>query len=503
MHFKIAKAQPLQISTALLVVGCFEGELHNTQAPVHAFNESTGGALLRQAKLEGFTGASGQTLVHFSDGKLQAKRVLLVGLGSAHKSNLESLRKALTAVFHKAKALKVTDITVTDLRPAGGEVTAFQFGEAVASYAGMIDYVINHAKTAKAGHKKEVRINRVQASVVFNQEQVLSGMEAGAAIARAVNKARDLTNMPAGDLTPRRLAVYAQRLARQFPGAIECKVFGRRELEKMGAGALLAVARGSNQEPVLIELTYTPPGGATSEVLGFVGKSITFDSGGLDIKTADGMRTMKRDMAGGASVLAAIGAVAALKLPISVKAFMAATENMVDAKSYKPGDVLVTMSGLTVEVDNTDAEGRLSLADAIEYARRQGVTRIIDLATLTGAIRSYGGDVGAGAFGNTPEYTARVLAAAESAGERLGELPMWPELRSANHTDMADLKNSGGDPGSVTAAWFIREFAGETPWVHLDIAGCSYRNRELGPDPKGATGYGVRTLVELARIYCK
>ncbi len=499
MKFRTVNSEAPGYRSPLFIVGCFEDE-----APRAIPDGIVAGALARQARVEGFSGTCGATMVAFTDFPLAPERVLVVGLGPRDSFDLRAERKALTAAFRQVKSLKVASVTVAAEGLCGPQVSESLFGETLAVVAGLVDYVINHFKTARGGHKPEVHLKTVRVLTgAADQEAVHQGLSAGRAIAQAVNLARDLSNLPAGMLTPLKLAAAARRVAAASGGTIQAKVLRKPELEKLGAAALLAVSQGSSQEPCLIELTYTPPTGATAEVLGFVGKSITFDSGGLDLKTADGMRTMKRDMAGGASVLGAIGAVAALRLPISVKAVLAATENMPDGNSYKPGDVLNTLAGLTVEVDNTDAEGRLSLADAIEYAKRQGVTRVIDLATLTGSIREFSGDVGAGAFGNTPAYTREVLEAAAACGELLGELPMWEELRAANHTDIADLKNSGGSPGSVTAAWFLREFAGTTPWVHLDIAGSSYRTRELGMDPKGATGYGVRTLVELARLYSR
>jgi leucyl aminopeptidase len=486
-----------QVYADVLLVGCHEdgvGYCLNT-----ALGTECGAAATRQAQAMGFTGALEQSFIFFPDSRVNAKLVVVYGLGVGHKLDAPALRKALAVAFKEAKKLKAATVSVAQLHWAG----SLAYGEIVTTCAGLIDYVPNHYKTGRAGQKPETHVKELVVGVDPNHlAHVKSGLKSGRICADAVNLARDLSNEPANILTPRKLADEALKVAAKSGGTIEAKILGRRELKRLGANAILAVSQGSSQEPYLIELTYTPPTGATAEVLGFVGKSVTFDSGGLDIKGADGMRTMKRDMSGGAVVLAAIKAVAALELPISVKAVMAATENMPDGKAYKPGDVIVkTLAGLSVEVDNTDAEGRLTLADAIEYAKRRGVTRVIDLATLTGSVREFGGDVMAGAFGNDAEFTEKVLAAAGRSGELVGVLPMANELRSANHTDIADLKNSGGSPGSVTAAWFLREFAGETPWVHLDIAGVSYRTRELGLDPKYATGFGVRTLVELARAY--
>lgn len=495
-NFKAAS----DLKADVLMVGCFESELRAGLET--ALGAECGGVAARQAAAVNFTGKVGECLVHFPDGKVAAKQVVVFGLGDRQRLYASEFRKALTPAFRKVRELKAAEVAVAPLPTHQVPLGSQDFGETLALCAGLIDYEINHFKTERGGHKPLQHLEKL--TVMTNSgfpKRVRQGLENGKAIAKAVNRARDLSNLPANILTPKRLAQEAVKVCAESGGLIQPNILRRKAIEKLGADALLAVSAGSSQEPYLIELTYTPPSGRTDQVLGFVGKSVMFDSGGLDLKTADGMRTMKRDMAGGAAVLAAIAAIAALRLPISVKAFMAATENMPDGNSYKPGDVIVkTLGGLSVEVDNTDAEGRLTLADAIEFAKRQGVTQVIDLATLTGSIREFGGDVVAGAFGNNSEFTKTVLTAAERGGELMAEVPMFEEFRQANHSDIADLKNSGGSPGSVTAAWFIREFVGKTPWVHLDIAGVSYRTRELGLDPKHSTGYGVRTLVELARI---
>ena len=335
---------------------------------------------------------------------------------------------------------------------------------------------------------------------IESANEMFRGLRAGFQVAASVNLARDLANEPAGTLTPTKLAAVAKAVAAGNE-QLSIKVFDHKQLKKMGAHALLAVAQGSDEKPCLIDIVYSPVGSNESDpvALTLIGKSVTFDSGGLDIKAADGMRNMKRDMSGGGVTLAAIQAIAALGLNIKVRCVMAATENMINGRAYKPGDVLQTMKGLTVEVDNTDAEGRLTLADAIEYAKRQGDTTIVDLATLTGAVKMMTGDVGACIFGNNDEFTNQVFSAATSQNERLLPVPMWEEFKDSNRSDMADLKNSGGAPGSTTAAFFLRAFAGEEiKWCHVDIAGVAFRDRDMGPDPRGATGYGVRTLVELA-----
>lgn len=501
-----APSAVLSASTQVLLVGVFENDFPN--GPAAEVNTACGGSLVGQARTESFKGTVGQTLVHFNNNAIGAERVLLYGLGGADKFSVATLRAALTAAFLKVQGLKQNEVTVARVSLDGTGVSAFEFGRTLAEISGMVDYVINHQKTEKAGFKAEVRVTDLKVMARADEAgPVKRGMEAGRIVASAVNNARDLVNMPAGQCTPNFLATQAQRLQTRTKGAVKVRLVRRAELRKLGLNAFLAVSQGSVQEPVLIELTYDPANAVSPDFLGLVGKSITFDSGGLDLKPADGMRLMKGDMAGGAAVLSAIGAIAALKLPVRVKAYMAATENMPDGKSYKPGDVLTTMAGLTVEVDNTDAEGRLTLVDAIEYARRiGGVTRIIDLATLTGAVRQTCGYVGAGAFGNTDEWTAQVIAAGASVGERLFAMPMWPELAKANDSELADLKNSGGaafGAGSSTAALFISRFAEGIPWVHLDIASVAVRSVRFEADPAGATGFGTRTLVALVEAIAR
>lgn len=502
MKFTTSKISLAQVETGLLLIGVYENQLDKGYAA--AINSAGENALAAQAAIEGFTGQVGQTQVYYPGLSMAATRVLLYGLGERRKLDVHTLRKALLAAFRKARELKVAEITVGEVPLAGTRLTRYQFAETVATWAGLIDYEVFHNKTDHRGFKPQVHVDDLRILTTRGGTDALrDGLINGRNIAESVNLARDLSNMPAGHLTPLAFARYAQQVADESEGTITPRFVHMEELKAMGAGLFLAVNQGSAEPCVLIELTYTPPTGATETVLGLVGKTITFDSGGLDLKTADGMRGMKHDMSGGAAVLAAIKAIAALKLPVSVKAYFAATENMPDGRAVKPGDVLVSLNGITVEVDNTDAEGRLTLADAIEFAKRQGVTHIVDVATLTGAIRQVNSDVAAGLFTNKDAFGRLVLAAGVRAGENHEMLTMWPELRDCNKAVGADLKNTGGPggAGATTAAWFIREFAGEDiPWVHLDIASVAFRDRELGADPKGGTGASTRTLIELARM---
>jgi len=281
---------------------------------------------------------------------------------------------------------------------------------------------------------------------------------------------------------------------------LECEVLERGELERLGMGALLGVAQGSAEPPALIVVRYRPPAAASAAHLGLVGKGVTFDTGGISIKPAEGMEKMKYDMCGGAAMLGAMRAIAQLKPPLAVTAFIPCVENMPGSRAQRPGDIVTAMSGKTIEVLNTDAEGRLILADALAYARRLGCTHLVDAATLTGAIVVALGHIYVGLFSNNDAMRDRVLSAARAEGERMWPMPLDDEYRDMIKSTIADIQNvgSGKGGGASTGAAFLREFTGDTPWVHLDIAGTAWLD-EAKPDmPKGPTGLPVRTLVRLA-----
>jgi leucyl aminopeptidase len=321
--------------------------------------------------------------------------------------------------------------------------------------------------------------------------------QAGSAMANATARARDWVNEPANYMTPSRLAALATEIAKE--AGLEITIIDREQLRALDMGAFLGVAVGSDEPPKFITIRHNGRGSGPPDIA-FVGKGITFDSGGISIKPSEGMGDMKGDMAGGAAVISAMGAIAALKLGVNVMAVVAATENLPSGKAFKPGDILKSMSGKTIEIITTDAEGRLTLADAIAYARKEGARRIVDIATLTGAMRVALGDHCTGAFANNQELVQKVIAAGEDAGERVWQMPMFEEYKDQNKSDVADLKNSGGrNAGAITAAQFLAEFAGDTPWVHLDIAGTNMSEKERGYVVKGATGIPVRMLVNLAR----
>ena len=322
------------------------------------------------------------------------------------------------------------------------------------------------------------------------------GCKTGRIIAEANNLARDLINEPANYMTPSDLAKVAEKLAKTH--GLGLTVLNREQIEKEGMGALLGVAQGSSQPPKLIVLSYKGHK-KSSNTMGFIGKGITFDSGGISIKMSDNMWEMKGDMAGAAATMAALTAIAQLKPKVNVTAIIPATENLPGGKALKPGDILKAMNGKTIEVVNTDAEGRLILADALGYAVKQGLSPLVDIATLTGACHIALGDICSGILGNSQELIDKVVKAGAAAGERLWQLPMYEEYKEQNKSEVADIKNSGGRwGGAITGAQFLSEFVGDKPWAHIDIAGTFITSKEHGYLVKGATGVGVRTLVNFA-----
>ncbi|MGA0276017.1 MAG: leucyl aminopeptidase family protein, partial [Dehalococcoidia bacterium] len=329
-------------------------------------------------------------------------------------------------------------------------------------------------------------------------DQITTGMTIARAVAEAENLARDLVNEPANKLSPSDLADIATSLARE--NGISSVVLEREDAAKLGMGAYLGVAQGGDRPPKFIHLSYEGDSANPENNIWLIGKGITFDSGGISLKPGAGMGKMKGDMGGGASVIAAMGAIAKIKPAINVHAVCAATDNMPGGSAQKPGDVVTAVNGMTIEVDNTDAEGRLTLADAIGYAQSKGASKIVDIATLTGAARIALGDGVSPVFGNDDDLITAVLDSSKEAGESMWLLPLDPVTRLQNNSSVADLKNTGGrGGGSTTAAHFIAEFAGDTPWVHIDIAATSMLDRTRGWMPAGATGVPTRSLVNLVR----
>lgn len=412
------------------------------------------------------------------------KRVIVVGLGAADELTSEGVRGAFAKAVKQAKAMPVK--TAALFVPDGDYAAAVTEGAALAMYA------FNAFKTAEEA-------TLVHCTVVGPEtEKLRAGVARGEAYAQAIATARDLVNRPPNDLTPEALAAFAQTLAKSFEN-VSVTVHDEAWAEAQGMGAFLAVARGASTKPRFIEVNYRGAGDNGSYVL--VGKGVTFDSGGLSLKTGAGMMTMKGDMAGAATVLAALQAVAALQLPVNVTALVPALENMPDGDALRPGDIVTARNDVTIEVLNTDAEGRLALADALSYASTFDPLAVIDVATLTGAVaRALGRGVAAGLFGNNDGLITELEVAAVDAGEQVWELPIFPQHRKEIAGTISDIKNIGSATGGASAAAAFLERFVDYDWAHLDVAGMTFSDKAGNSyTPVGATGYGVRTLIEFLR----
>jgi leucyl aminopeptidase len=484
------------LETDALVTYVFEGDDSITGRAAE-LDKSVGGTLKQIATSGELTGKTLEfTLLHSPTG-LKAARLLVVGAGKKDQFNVATLRKIAGAAlrFLKAKAAKNFAFL------AGEGLSAEEAGQAIAEGLVSGDFETDKYKT----DKKDKRIESV--SVVgfsdADKGSAEQGLNRGRIIAESQNFARDLINEPSNKLTPRVLAEKAQAMARETGLGVD--VLDEKKIAELKMGALLSVAQGGPEPPRVIVVTYTPANAkAGSPVIGLVGKAVTFDTGGISIKPADGMEKMKYDMAGGATMLGAMRALAALKPNVKVVCVVPATENMPGGTAQKPGDIQTAMSGKTIEVLNTDAEGRLILADAITYAKQLGVTHIVDAATLTGAIVVALANVNVGVFsGADQSWTDKLLASAKAVGEKMWQLPMDDEYREFIKGSFADIQNigSGKGGGSITGAWFIREFAGDTPWIHLDIAGTAWNDDAKPWLAKGPTGVALRTLVHLVSTF--
>ena len=433
-----------------------------------------------------FEGNLGETLAVPAD---DGSTIVAVGMGDPEKLTAEGMRRAAAALVRAGGQDASVATTLLAAAPVAG-LDATAAASALAEGASMATYRFVRYK----GEPRPCRLERLV--VVGSGKEVRAALDRGSRVAAAVALARDLVNEPAGSLTPARLAEVAAEVASE--SGLALTVWDEAAIAREGLGGLAGVARGSDEPPRLIRLEHTPEGTERARIA-LVGKGITFDSGGLSIKTAEGMETMKTDMSGAAAVLATLSAVPELVPDVAVVAIVPATENMPGGRATKPGDVLHIRNGTTVEVLNTDAEGRLVLADGLSLAVEADVDAIVDLATLTGACKVALGPKIAGLMGNDEGWAEQVRTAADRAGESVWPLPLPDEYRRSIDSDVADLKNIGSDRwgGALTAGLFLREFVGSVPWVHLDIAGPARSTEDDGYVRKGGTGWGVRTLLEL------
>jgi leucyl aminopeptidase len=488
------------LETEALVTYAFE-ETDPIQGRLGEIDKLAGGLLGRLAKSGELTGKNLEiTLIHAPAG-LKAARLLVIGAGKRDSFNTGTLRKVAGAALRYLKSRSVHNFVFLAREEEVTEKVMEDAAQALAEGLLAADFESDKYKTDK---KQDKSIKSVVIAGFDDAQKAASekGLAKGLAIGEAQNFARDLVNEPSNKLTPRILAEKAEAMAKEVGLAVE--ILDEKKIADLKMGALLSVAQGSVEPPRVIVITYTPanakPGGP---VIGLVGKAVTFDTGGISIKPADGMEKMKYDMAGGATMIGIMRALAALKPNVKVICVVPATENMPGSKAQKPGDIQTAMSGKTIEVLNTDAEGRLILADGITYAKQLGVTHIVDAATLTGAIVVALANVNVGVFGTNQEWTDKLLASAKAAGEKMWQMPMDDEYREFIKGSFADIQNigSGKGGGAITGAMFIREFAGDTPWIHLDIAGTAWNDDAKAWLAKGPTGVALRTLVHLVQSF--
>jgi len=481
------------LETEALVTYIFEQE-KPAEGVLAQLNEAAGGAIAKLAVAGELTGKMLETSLLYYPQGLAAQRLLIVGAGKKDKFGTAELRRlAGTAVRHlKSRQVKrITFLARENDRTAAA---------AQAIVEGMIlaNFDSDKYKTDKkpGGEITSAALAGWEESSRADADR---GLARGVMIAESQNFARQLGNEPSNHLTPRMLADRAAAMASEAGLAID--ILDENKMAELKMGALLSVAQGSAEPPRMIIITYTPEKSAASApVLGLVGKAITFDTGGISIKPANDMEKMKYDMCGGAAMIGAMRAIAALKPWCKVIAVIPSSENMPGGKAQKPGDVQISMAGKSIEVINTDAEGRLVLADGIAYARQLGCTHLVDAATLTGAIVVALSNVNVGVFGSDQAFTDQLLASAKVAGEKMWPMPIDDDYREMIKSGIADIQNvgSGKGGGAITAAMFLKEFTGDTPWIHLDIAGTAWQDDMKPWNARGATGVGVRTLVDLA-----
>jgi leucyl aminopeptidase len=493
MRVDVQAVSPGEIEADVLAVPLAgNGKLAGAVAALDGALEGLLAGLAADGELRDELGSA--RLVHLN-GQLKARRVAAAGIGERARVDADALRIAAAAVAQEAGTFAGTIAWVLD------ESLSLALEEQA---RGVIEGTLLGGYDPARWKHDETPPKLDHLILLAPDKKGLAEVAARTArVADWTNRARDLVNSPPNEATPERLAARAAEIASSLDN-VETEALGPEEIRAQGMGAFAAVAQGSDNPPRLIVLRYEPPQPARADfVLGLVGKAITFDTGGISLKPALHMEDMKGDMAGGAAVLEATGAIADLGLPVRVLTVIAACENMPGGHAYRPGDILTAMNGKTIEVTNTDAEGRLVLADALWYARQKGATHLLDLATLTGAMEIALGDFYAGVFANEDDWRDEVVAAGEASGDHAWPWPMHPRYRRYVDSVFADMKNSSDlrQAGAVLAAEFLREFTGEGPWAHADIAGPAFLERSRGDylTQRGGTGYGVRMIVELAQ----
>lgn len=496
MNFEITSNPLDQISADGVLVFVFDqkGEILPTQGFLQ-INKTLNGVVSEEVKSENFKASAGNLLTIHSCKKVLAPKVFVLGLGKKEEFDQNKLRRAI-ASFTKALNKKISSVALMML---GQKEVSFDSSlQAQAITEGFLLGSYNFNK-----YKKKEPDEKEMETIIFSEDNknVALKMKEGIDLARvlcdAVGIARDLVNEPAAVVTPTSLAQLALQIAKKS-SEIKCTVYERDQLEKMGMGAFLGVAQGADTAPKFIHLEYLPKGiQSKKKKIAIVGKGITFDSGGLSIKTEGSMKTMKTDMAGAAVVLGIFSVISKIRPSVPVMGLIAATPNLISGRALVPGDILRAMNGKTIEVLSTDAEGRVTLADSLSYAVKKGASEIIDIATLTGACMvALGTDI-AGFFSNNESLKNEMKQAANKTGERLWELPLVKEYQDLNKSEVADISNipTSRHGGAITAALFLEEFVDNKPWVHLDVAGPAFAEKSFELGSKGGTGFGVRLIL--------
>lgn len=493
MNILVKSGEATTTTTDVLV--CLEYEQDKTWSKVvQSVDQKLGGQLNTLRKSGEFSGKPNNTALLHIDGKLPAKRVLLVGLGTRETVTLERIRQAMGTAAKRTRTAKAKGIVcvMPDVPKGAGPVD--DVAQAMVEGLVLGEYQFNEYRTERTDDDHSLQSCTLLITSNSPLDEVKDGAKRGQILGEATCFVRDLCNHPANVMTPSRVVTEAKKIARE--AKVRIKVLDRKHQEKLRMGGLLGVSRGSIEPPQFIILEYMG-GPRTQKPIVFVGKTVTFDSGGISLKPSENMEQMKADMTGGAEVLATIRAASRLRLPVNAIGLLPVTENMPGGRATKPGDILTMLSGKTVEVQNTDAEGRLILADGLAYASRLKPACVIDVATLTGAAVVALGQFAIGMLGNDDTLKAELRKAGEHAGERVWEMPLWDEYFEQLKSEVADMRNIGGRGGGmITAAMFLSKFVGDFPWVHLDIASTDWGTTERPYIPKGPTGIGTRLLIQ-------
>lgn len=497
MNIEIVSGDIGTRGTGAVVVNLFQGVTRPGGA-TGSVDNAMDGAISKLIDDGEITGKKGEITIIHTLGKIPPARVVVVGLGQASDFDAEVVRSLSGELARRLQKIGVTKFSTIAHGAGIGSMDPAESAQAIAEGTILGSYQFDKYKSKK---DDETVIKAVEI-VEFDDTKVAAlqaGVDRGIILADAVVFSRNMVNEPANYMTPTRMSERALKAA--VDSDLEAEVLDRPRLQELGMGAFLGVAQGSKEPPKLIVLKYQGDPQNADNNLAIVGKGITFDSGGISIKPSERMWEMKGDMAGGAAVISAMKAIGQIKPKINVTGIIAATENMPGGSAQRPGDIVKAMNGKTIEIDNTDAEGRLVLADAVAYAHSLGNRRIVDVATLTGAVVTALGHICSGIFGTDQNLVDQVKKSGDLAGERLWQLPTYPEYKEQYRSDVADMKNVGGRPaGSITGALIIGEFVGDAAWTHIDIAGTSMSSKTNGYVVSGGTGVAVRTLAKLAEV---